>query len=78
MLTAKDICKGFGDLSVLKGISMTVEKGEVYVAESDCPGGDCMHQGKISRKGQRIACAPNGVIITVSGGKDGEVDVIAG
>ena len=29
MLTAKDICKGFGDLSVLKGISMTVEKGEV-------------------------------------------------
>jgi len=29
MLTATDICKGFGDLSVLKGISMTVNKGEV-------------------------------------------------
>ncbi len=29
MLTAKDVYKGFGELSVLKGISMTVNKGEV-------------------------------------------------
>ena len=56
---------------------IVVENGEVFVAESDCPGGDCMHQGKISRKGQRIACAPNGVIISISGESE-EVDVIAG
>ena len=29
MLTATNICKNFGELSVLKGISMTVHKGEV-------------------------------------------------
>ena len=29
MLTATNLCKNFGELSVLKGISMTVHKGEV-------------------------------------------------
>lgn len=56
---------------------IVVENGEVFVAESDCPGGDCMHQGRISRKGQRIACAPNGVIVSVTGESE-EVDVVAG
>lgn len=55
-----------------------VENGAVFVAESDCPGGDCIHQGEISRGGQRIACAPNGVIISVSGEAESEVDIVAG
>ena len=57
---------------------IVIEAGEVFVAESDCPGGDCMHQGRIHRGGQRIACAPNGVIISVSGEEESEVDVVAG
>lgn len=57
---------------------IVIRNGEVYMAESDCPGGDCLHQGSIHRSGQRIACAPNGVIVSVTGKQESEVDVVAG
>lgn len=55
-----------------------IADGEVYMESSDCPGKDCIHRGKISRSGQRIACAPNGVIISVTGREESGVDVVAG
>lgn len=69
-----------GELSIpleCGGFSLTVEidHGRVRVKESNCPGGDCVRCGWISRGGGTIICAPAGVVIRLSGG---EVDYIAG
>ena len=56
---------------------VVIENGCVYMAEADCPGGDCLRQAPLRGKGQ-IACAPNGVIVTVSGDPESGVDVLAG
>lgn len=45
---------------------IVISGGEVYVAESDCPGEDCVHQGKLSSAGS-IICLPNRVEIRVEG-----------
>lgn len=55
--------------------TVTIENGAVYVAEASCPGKDCVHTGKISKKGQSIICLPNRVEIRISG--DPEVDIVA-
>ena len=58
---------------------IVVADGKAYMQESDCPGGDCLRQGTVSRSGGRIACAPNGVIVSVSGDSDESgVDAVAG
>ncbi|MBE6600413.1 MAG: NusG domain II-containing protein [Ruminococcaceae bacterium] len=60
------------------GIKLTVviEDGEVYVAESSCDDRVCVHSGKISLSGQSIICAPAGIVINIGGG-DGD-DISAG
>jgi len=45
---------------------IVIDNGEVYVAESDCPGEDCIHQGKLSSAGS-IICLPNRVEIRIEG-----------
>ena len=39
VLEMKDICKSFGSLQVLKGISLNVEKGEVVAVIGPSGGG---------------------------------------
>ena len=59
--------------------SLVIDSGSVYMERSDCPGGDCLHQGRISRAGSMIACAPNGVIVTVTDrSAESGVDAVAG
>lgn len=53
----------------------------VRVAESSCPGRDCVHTGWIGRAGEQIICLPNKLIISLTGGRDTSTDnfdVIAG
>ncbi|MBO7170582.1 MAG: amino acid ABC transporter ATP-binding protein, partial [Clostridia bacterium] len=38
-LEAKNICKSFGDLKVLRGIDFTMERGEVVVVIGSSGGG---------------------------------------
>lgn len=52
-----------------------VEGGQVYVKESDCPNGDCVRTGKISKKGQSIVCLPNKLAVRIEGG---ELDAVIG
>ena len=54
---------------------IVIRDGEVWFEESDCPGKDCMHFGKLSRAGS-IACAPNRVSVTVYA--ESEVDAVVG
>ena len=41
------------------------------VAESDCPGQDCVHTGTITRAGQSIVCLPEQVVVQLTGGGGG-------
>ncbi len=45
---------------------------------ADRPDQLCVHQGKISRKGETIACLPNRVTVRVTGGTSAGTDSIAG
>ena len=75
------------ELSLQQDAEITVEgdytnvirvlDGRVSMAESDCPGKDCVHSGWINRNGRSIVCLPNRVEIRVVGGKADEDDVDA-
>jgi hypothetical protein len=49
-----------------------VKNGEVDVIESACPHGYCTHMGPIRHRGEVIVCVPNHVMISITGGSDGE------
>ena len=49
----------------------------VRVSETECPGEDCMHMGKISLTGERIVCLPNRLVVTLVGG-EGVYDAVTG
>jgi hypothetical protein len=50
--------------------------GAVRVAESQCPGRDCVHTGWVTRAGSQIICLPNRLIVTVRGGTASSFDAI--
>ena len=54
-----------------------IKNGSVRMAETDCPNRQCERTGSISRAGQSIVCAPNGVTATITGG-EADVDGITG
>ena len=49
-----------------------IEDGAVYVLEADCPGQDCVRQGKISRRGEMIVCLPHRVVAEITAGNSAE------
>ena len=57
---------------------MQIKDGQVSVTEADCPGGDCIGFGVISRQGQIIICLPHHLAITIEGGEGGsDVDAVS-
>ena len=46
-----------------------INKGKVHVAGSQCPAKICMKTGWIHKDGQCIVCAPNKILIKITGGK---------
>ena len=61
-----------------------VEHGEMVIAyeggrvlSSPCPDQVCVHQGKITRSGQTIACVPEKVLVTITtAAKENDHDAI--
>lgn len=47
--------------------TVTIRKGEIGITESGCFNQFCVHQGFISKTSQTIICAPNAVVIALSG-----------
>jgi hypothetical protein len=45
--------------------TVVVHEGRVFVEEADCPGGDCLRQGGISRPGQTIVCLPHRLVVEI-------------
>ena len=62
-----------GGTNVLK-----IEDGLAWMEEADCPDHICMLMGKIHLSGQIITCLPNLLTVTIEGGEDLGVDIIAG
>ena len=58
-------------------LTVHVDGTGVYVADSDCPGQDCVHTGRITRSGQSIVCLPEQVVIQLTGGTS-DADVVLG
>lgn len=58
-------------------LKIEVKNGSVRVKSSDCPDKTCVHSGRISKKGQLIACVPARVILEIEGKEDG-YDFVAG
>lgn len=52
-------------------LTILLDRNGVRVAESDCPGQDCVHTGTITRAGQSIVCLPEQVVVQLSGGGSG-------
>ncbi len=57
---------------------LVIEKGEVSIAEADCPDETCVKTGRISKGGQSIICLPHRVTVEISSDGDEEVDATVG
>ena len=55
--------------------TIEISGGSVRMIYADCPDKICMHTGRISKSGQSIVCAPNRVVVSITGGGSGEFDV---
>lgn len=51
----------------VRGLTVSVSGGKCRVSHSDCKNKTCVKTGEISRVGESIVCAQNGVVITVIG-----------
>ena len=49
------------------GVTVSVSGGKCRVLKSDCKNKTCVKTGEISRVGESIVCAQNGVAVTVIG-----------
>jgi hypothetical protein len=49
---------------------LVIIDGSAYISSADCPDKLCVHQGKISKIGERIVCLPNRIIIEVVSEQD--------
>ena len=56
--------------------TVTIDQGQVFVSEADCPDKRCVLQGKISKTGESIICLPHKLVVTVEGGQEGELDAV--
>ena len=59
----------------LDDLTVVVKNGAVHVEKANCKDKICEQTGAISKKGQTIVCAPNRVVIRITG-KKGEVEAI--
>ena len=59
-------------------LTILLDRDGVRVAESDCPGQDCVHTGTITRAGQSIVCLPEQVVVQLTGGGGGGPDAVLG
>ena len=56
--------------------TVVILDGRACIAQSTCPGEDCVHSGWISSPGRSVVCLPNRVEIRITGSS--EVDFVVG
>lgn len=55
---------------------ITVQNGEVFVAEADCRDGICVDHKKIKKTGETIVCLPHKLVVTITGDAPGDFDAV--
>lgn len=58
-------------------LTVRISGDAAYIADSDCPGQDCVHTGAITRAGQSIVCLPAQVVISLVS-TSSDVDAVLG
>lgn len=51
---------------------VAIRHGRACIAAASCPNKVCMGMGEVSRRGELIACVPNGLLLHVEGGAGDE------
>lgn len=51
-----------------EGVHVIIENNSIRVSEANCPDRLCVKTGAVSKAGSRIICAPNAVVIKITGG----------
>lgn len=59
-------------------IRFEVLDGAIRFIDADCPDKICEHAGFLSKVGETAACLPRDTLLVITGGAEGEVDIIAG
>ena len=59
-------------------LKVVIEKGSVFVADSNCPEKTCLNMGRISKYGDTIACVPAKVLVKIISGEEAEYDYVIG
>lgn len=61
-------------------LTVEADRGRIRIAESACPGGDCVRTGWADRPGQQIICLPNRLVISLTGeaGATDGIDAVTG
>lgn len=57
-------------------VTVEAQPGRIRIAESACPGQDCVHTGWADRAGQQIICLPNRLVISLEGASDDGLDAV--
>ncbi len=60
----------------LDGAEAIIEDSAAWMRASDCPDGLCVRAGK-ALPGRPVVCLPNGVVISVTAGKEDALDAVA-
>ncbi|MBQ3095258.1 MAG: NusG domain II-containing protein [Clostridia bacterium] len=60
------------------GNTIVISDGAVHMKAADCPGGDCLSAGEISRAGESIVCLPNRLILRIDGTSGDGPDAMTG
>lgn len=58
-------------------LTVRISGDAAYIADSDCPGQDCVHTGAITRAGQSIVCLPAQVVVSLVS-TSSDVDAVLG
>jgi len=56
---------------------VTIKDGEVSMSEANCPDKICVKHKSIKYDNESIICLPHKVVVTITGGADNGVDIIA-
>ena len=56
---------------------LVIENGAAQVVEATCPDQVCVRQGAVRYAGESIVCLPHKLVVTIKGGQESGVDIIA-
>lgn len=56
---------------------VVIENGTVRMAFSTCHNQVCVDEGTIDSTGESIICLPNRVVVSITGGKERDIDAIS-